>query len=72
MAILPRTGGQLLTASVALTSAAIVIAVTRHRLYDIDELLSATVVYGLVGLGVVLVDVVVVALAGRVLPVIGR
>ncbi|MFC0680277.1 sensor histidine kinase [Lysobacter korlensis] len=52
---------------IALFCVAVVIAVTRYRLYSIDRLLSWTLVYGLILGGVVLVDVALVALVGSVL-----
>jgi signal transduction histidine kinase len=60
-----RDGTAVLT--VGLFSVAVVIAVTRYRLYSIDRLLSWTLVYGLILGGVVLVDVALVALVGSVL-----
>ena len=59
--------GILLGIGVGCTSAAVVTAVTRHNLYAVDRLISATVVYALLAGVVVLVDVVVFALAGAVL-----
>ncbi|GAA1992193.1 hypothetical protein GCM10009817_37930 [Terrabacter lapilli] len=59
--------GILLAASVGVTSAAVVVAVTRHRLYDIDRLLPATFVYAVLALLVVAVDALVFAAAGAVL-----
>ncbi|TDO45445.1 histidine kinase/DNA gyrase B/HSP90-like ATPase [Kribbella sp. VKM Ac-2527] len=53
--------------AIALTSAAIVGAVTKHRLYAIDRLLPATFLYGVLGLLVVGVDLAVFAIAGGVL-----
>ena len=59
--------GVLLAVGVATTSAAVVVAVTRHRLYEIDRLLPATIVYAALAAVVVGVDVLVFALAGAVL-----
>ena len=59
--------GILLGIGVGCTSAAVVVAVTRHNLYAVDRLISATVVYALLAGVVVLIDVVVFALAGAVL-----
>lgn len=53
--------------AIALTSAAIVVAVTKHRLYEIDRLLSATFLYGVLAALVVGVDLAVFTLAGGVL-----
>jgi signal transduction histidine kinase len=53
--------------AIALTSAAIVVAVTKHRLYDVDLLLSATFLYGVLAVLVVGVDLAVFAIAGGVL-----
>ncbi len=53
--------------AIALISAAIVGAVTKHRLYAIDRLLPATFLYGVLALLVVAVDLAVFAVAGGVL-----
>jgi signal transduction histidine kinase len=53
--------------AIALTSAAIVVAVTQHRLYDVDRLLSATFLYGVLAVLVVGIDLAVFAVAGGVL-----
>lgn len=59
--------GILLGIGVGATSAAIVVAVTRHNLYAVDRLLSATLVYALLAAVVVVIDVLVFGLAGAVL-----
>ena len=59
--------GVLLGVGVGVTSAAIVVAVTRHNLYAVDRLISATLVYALLAAAVVVIDVLVFALAGAVL-----
>ncbi|MER6945039.1 histidine kinase [Nonomuraea sp. NPDC000554] len=57
----------LLCIGIALTSAAVLIAVTGYRLYDIDRLLPATVLYGMFAALVVAIDVAVFTVAGSVL-----
>ncbi|TDW92004.1 MULTISPECIES: sensor histidine kinase [Kribbella] len=53
--------------AIAVTSAAIVVAVAKHRLYDIDRLLSATFLYGVLAVLVVGIDLAVFAIAGGML-----
>lgn len=62
-----KISGLLFAFAIALTSTAIVIAVTKHRLYDVDRLLSATFLYGVLAVLVVGVDLAVFAVAGSVL-----
>ncbi|MDX6744805.1 sensor histidine kinase [Actinocorallia sp. A-T 12471] len=57
----------LLYAGISLTSLAILVAVAKYRLYDIDRLLPATVLYGLLAAVVVALDVAVFTVAGGVL-----
>ncbi|MFC6023822.1 histidine kinase [Plantactinospora solaniradicis] len=56
-----------LTLIVALNCAAIAIAVTRHRLYDIDRLLPTTLVYATLIGTFLLADLIVIAVAGSLL-----
>ncbi|MEV0231778.1 sensor histidine kinase [Nonomuraea sp. NPDC050786] len=56
-----------LCVAIALTSAAVLIAVTEYRLYDIDRLLPVTFLYGMLAILVVGIDVVVFTVAGSVL-----
>ena len=63
----PELPAVLFGLAIALTSAAIVGAVAKHRLYSIDRLLSATFLYGLLALLVVGVDLAVFTVAGGVL-----
>lgn len=54
----------LLGVTIGLMSASVVIAVTRYRLYEIDRLLSWTLVYAVLIVAIVAVDVLVVLLVG--------
>jgi signal transduction histidine kinase len=56
-----------LSVAVALTGAAVTIGILRPRAVDIDRLLGGTVVYGVLGVGVVLLDLAVLAAAGALL-----
>ncbi|SFL08518.1 sensor histidine kinase [Geodermatophilus ruber] len=56
-----------LSLAVALTGAAVAFGILRPRAVDIDRLLGGTVVYGLLGVGAVLLDLAVVAGAGALL-----
>jgi len=65
--VLQGDAGPLLILAVALTSGAIVVAITQYRLYDVDLLLSGTLAYAGLVVGVVLMDLLVVAVAGSAL-----
>jgi signal transduction histidine kinase len=54
----------LLGLTIGLVSASVLIAVTRYRLYDIDRLLSWTLVYGALIVAAIAVDVLIVVLVG--------
>lgn len=54
----------LLAVTIGLMSASVVIAVARYRLYEIDRLLSWTLVYAVLIIAIVAVDVLVVLLVG--------
>lgn len=54
----------LLAVTIGLMSASVVIAVARYRLYEIDRLLSWTLVYAVLIVAIVAVDVAVVLLVG--------
>jgi two-component system, NarL family, sensor kinase len=63
----PILFGWLMAVGVALLPLAIGVAILRYRLYDLDYLISRTVVYGLLTAGGVAVYVAVVKLAERLL-----
>ncbi|MET9244144.1 sensor histidine kinase [Nonomuraea sp. NPDC003709] len=67
MVPLEQLSSVLLCVGIALTSAAVLIAVTEYRLYDIDRLLPATFLYGMLAVLVVAIDVAVFTVAGSVL-----
>ena len=56
-----------LSVAVTLTGAAIAVGILRPRAVDIDRLLGGTLVYGALGVGVVLLDLAVLAAAGALL-----
>ncbi|MGY1722919.1 sensor histidine kinase [Blastococcus sp. SYSU DS0533] len=56
-----------LSLAVALTGTAVALGILRPRAVDIDRLLGGTVVYGVLGTGVVLLDLAVLAGAGALL-----
>ncbi len=56
-----------LMVAVALTGAAVAVGILRPRAVDIDRLLGGTLVYGALGVGVVLLDLAVLAAAGAML-----
>ncbi len=57
----------LLGLTIGLVSASVLVAVTRYRLYDIDRLLSWTIVYGALIVAALTVDVLIVLLVGGAL-----
>ncbi|PZQ89483.1 MAG: hypothetical protein DI534_06600 [Leifsonia xyli] len=57
----------LLGLTIGLIAASVLIAVTRYRLYDIDRLLSWTLVYAVLVVAVIAVDVLLVVLVGGAL-----
>jgi signal transduction histidine kinase len=63
----PEPASLLLCVALGLTSGAVVVAVGKYRLYEIDRLLPGTFLYGTLAVLVVVIDVVVFAVAGRVL-----
>ncbi|TQN42346.1 histidine kinase [Blastococcus colisei] len=56
-----------LSVAVALTGTAVTLGILRPRAVDIDRLLGGTVVYGVLGVGVVVLDLAVLAAAGALL-----
>ncbi|MGY1826458.1 sensor histidine kinase [Blastococcus sp. SYSU DS0541] len=56
-----------LMVAVALTGGAVAVGILRPRAVDIDRLLGGTVVYGVLGIGVVLLDLAVLGAAGALL-----
>jgi signal transduction histidine kinase len=65
--VLDAAAGALLIVAVALTAGAIVVAITQYRLYDVDLLLHETLAYAGLVVGVVVMDLLVLAVAGSVL-----
>ncbi|MFC3385815.1 ATP-binding protein [Couchioplanes azureus] len=56
-----------LTGSFGLVAVAIAFAVMRHRLYAIDRLLPATAVYGALAVSFIVVDALVITVAGQMI-----